>query len=189
MLFQATLGHPYDDANEAPYFGFNEEILEVQRGDDETNYCYSEYTSKWWCTYENTDPDGTSAYLRNVDGYYEGHATKYNELHKETITIKIANGMTWWFMVIHYFQREDYHPDEEKWNKDHTMVPALTIINPTTGDVVVSGLSHPVHDNVSTHINHGNGTFGINPEYEANFKVGVTCDNKCKCVAHKYTVF
>ena len=58
--------------------------------------------------------------------------------------------------------------------------PKLFITNlshKTQKQVGKGGWSHPVNENVPTHIGKGQ----INPKYQGKFKVTVSCNNNCYC--------
>lgn len=84
---KAKLGFPYDDPAEAGYYGYHADMLDVTEVGDDWYVCSWYYTRSLpdWCTYENSDPKGDSAYVVNLDDYYMDMETITEE------TIKVFN--------------------------------------------------------------------------------------------------
>eukprot|EP01083_Nonionella_stella_P232271 819575_1 len=132
--------------------------MEVTKvGDAEGYICSAFYSDDLpsWCTYQNSDPNGDSAYIANADDAY------YDEdvLTSETIEIFNAEGSTFNFDVSHYFFYKDYYPDEPGW-QDHVMATVLKINNEshaTQNELNTDGWSHPTDINTPTHIKQPDG--------------------------------
>ena len=84
---KAKLGFPYDHPNGAGYYGYHADMLDVTDAADDWYVCSWYYTKGLpdWCTYENSDPKGDSAYVVNMDDYYSDYETLTEE------TIKVFN--------------------------------------------------------------------------------------------------
>jgi len=186
-VLKAELGFPdWEDPDEADYFGYHTNYLEVWY--NATNYCDA-WTSKPWCTYENSNPGSAMSYVSNIDDYYwpEELLAECDHIQEEQFTIRNAQNKTTNFNVYHVFEAKDYYPEYETWN-DHMMAPILTITSESTGEKVSDENGndrwhHPVDKDIRTHTEEGE----VNPEYQGNFGISVTCDNKCECSAHGYT--
>ena len=64
------------------------------------------------------------------------------------------------------------------------MAATLTIKNLNTENNVLKNMtwSHPVQDNVTTHVEDENGNWKPNPNYEGSFEIILSCDSACHCV-------
>lgn len=202
-ILQADFAHPYDDPNDAPYFGYSGAYLEVQKGKNEENLCDSA-APKPWCVYENSSKDGTYAYVQNIDDYYvtyeDQEGTKCEEyydddnigceyLYKETITMRGMLGVTTTFYGYHIYNDQDYYNYDPNW-QDHMMAPALKITVLNTGAILDNGgngWSHPVDVNITTHT--GDNLDEVNTDHEGAFSLEVKCDGKCNCIAGAFETF
>lgn len=177
----ATLGFPIDSPDEAPYYGYHADYMEVTKVGDDENECSwtNSENLPFWCTYKNSNAKGDSAYISNIDDEYDD---KWEALWTETIKIKKAAGNSYKFAVSHWFLDKDYYPDDAKW-MDHLMSAILHIENKShasQGSLKKNGWSHPVEPDVPTHIKK-NGQWIVNPKYEGKFVVTVSCNNNCYC--------
>lgn len=186
---RAKLGYPgWEDPDDATYFGYHSCWLEVY-------YDYYDYCDAWswqerdWCTYENTNTtEGASmAYIGNVDDYYDDWASYADQIQEEIITIAAVADMTVNFHSYHWYLKEDWYYEYDCWN-DHMMAAKLSIQNLNTGTFVRDEFgqflwNHPVDEDIRTHLPNGD----INPEYQGEFGISVTCDTSCNCNAHDYT--
>jgi len=175
---RALLKFDFDSPNDAAYYGYHADYMEVTMDEDETEICSSDNQNDLpaWCTYENSSPDGDSAYVANVDDWFDA-----DELTTEKIKIFNAAGRTVEVYVSHWFFGKDYYPHWEEWD-DHMLAAVLKIKNMSSGtqnQLNSEGWSHPVDMNTPTHDSNGD----INKDYQGNFKVTVTCDDSCFCDA------
>ncbi len=187
---EAKLGYPYNDPDDAPYMGYSAEWLMVEimdAEDEENSHCYSLVETEW-CSYNNSG-GYDSAYLGNVDDYYDDWAATDDLLFNETFTLTDIGGLTLNFTVSHHFWDEDYYHEYDCWS-DHMLASVLTINNTVTGVPLnpEGGWSHPVDKKVKTHIEEKKGKYIINPEYQGDFYVLVKCTEDCACSAFNYTV-
>ncbi len=176
----ATLGYPIDSPDDAPYYGYHADYMEVTKvGDDENECSWTNAENlPHWCTYKNSGK-GDSAYIANIDDEYDD---KWEDLWTETIKIKKASGNSYKFEVTHWFLDEDYYKHNAKW-KDHLMAAVLKIENKShasQGSLKKSGWTHPVDEDVPTHIKK-DGKWVPNPKYKGKFEVTVSCNNNCYC--------
>lgn len=183
----ATLAFPWgENYNDAPFFGYHADYLEVTMENDIDDWMCSWTWSDQlpsWCTYANSHPDGDSAYVANVDDYYADVEEEIST--SETVVLTATAGKTYDFAVTHYFFDQDYYTDYDTW-KDHMMVAVLKIKNESNeeqGMLKNKGWSHPAELGTSTHLRKLNGGWKVNPDYQGKFKVEVTCDDDCKCTS------
>ena len=176
------LGYPFDDPDEALYYGYQASMLSVvKEGDDwyECSYYYPDDLPDW-CTYGNTNPEGDSTFLSNWDDnvYFDDVET----IDEELVHIFDAAGETFIFTVEHYYFAKDYYPNDNDFN-DHMNTPTLTIEN-LNGDSSWSddGWTKDVEKDVSTHIKVNN-KWVENPDYNGSFAVTVSCNSDCSCDA------
>lgn len=180
---KARLGFPYDTPNGASHYGYHADMLDVSEATDDWWVCSWYYSGDLpeWCTYENSEPNGDSAYVANLDDQYE----EWEELTEETVKVFNAAGKSYKFKVEHYYFSVDYYPYYENW-EDH-MNAATLWIDVTTGKYKGSlkrkGWQHPTAIEISTHIMKANGRWKVNPKYEGIFTVTVNCDADCLCSA------
>ena len=180
---KATLGYPFDSPNDATYYGYNSDYLEVTKADVDSWECSWAYSDSLpdWCTYKNTDPNGDAASVVNLDDYYfdtEG----LDIVTGEEITITGAAGNSYNFVVNHWFYDQNYYPTMDKWN-DHMMPATLKVKNMSNADqgqLRTKGWTRPVKADVPTHIKEG-GEWIVNPDYKAKFMVTVSCSDDCFC--------
>jgi len=179
---EVKLGYPFDDPDEALYYGYHASMLSVVKdGDDwyECSYYYPDDLPDW-CTYGNTNPEGDSTFLSNWDDnvYYDDVET----IDEELVHIFDAAGETFIFTVEHYYFEKDYYPNDNDFN-DHMNTPTLTIEN-LNGDSSWSndGWTKDVEKDVSTHIKVNN-KWVENPDYNGSFAVTVSCNSDCSCDA------
>lgn len=177
---KATLDYPFNSPDDASYYGHNSDYLEVtMEGDDywECSWAYSDGLPDW-CTYKNTDPNGDSASIVNLDDAYEELET----LTGEEISITGASGNTYKFLVNHWFYNANYYPELDEWN-DHMMPAVLKVKNMSNldqGHLRSKGWTRPVEIDVPTHILQ-DGEWIKNPDYKAKFMVTVSCTSECFC--------
>jgi hypothetical protein len=177
---EATLAHPFDTPDDAPYYGYHAEYLEVTMASDDYYECSWSYSDDLpnWCTYSS---NGDSAYVANFDDDWVADDT-WEELTSEEVTVYATPGETYNFKVQTWFFDEDYYTSYETWN-DHMMAAVLKIKNKSSDNqnqLKSSGWSHPVDVDVSTHIQ-VNGEWVVNPDYQGSFLVTATCDDDCLC--------
>jgi len=188
-ILEAKLGHPYDSQNiPSSMMGHHTDMLEVQRGEDEDNFCNAD-TTQSWCAYSNSDPNGNKAYMgTNKNGDHV--------LHKETFVLTDMQSITSHYTAYHVYEYYNSYyfygvtPEIE----DHMMAAELTITNISKNVTVGSGWSHPVDATISTHIKtKGDGSEEyysvVNPAYEGNFGISVTCTSGCDCEAHDFVTY
>lgn len=200
-ILRADLKFDFDDPDDAPYYGYHSDYMEVLESGNYDWICSHRYIDELpdWCTYQNSDPDGEYAYIANLDDEY--YDDEEEEIHTETIEVIAAAGRSFEFFVYHYFEWNDYYTYLDTW-KDHMMVslsnitlefspfqfsdsletkaPKLSITNlshKTQKQVGKGGWSHPVDKNVPTHLGKGQ----KNPNYKGKFKVNVSCNDNCYC--------
>jgi hypothetical protein len=136
-----------------------------------------------WCIYENSNPEGDSAYVANFDDNYYDDGDE--SLDTETITISDAAEKSYEVYVSHWFYGKDYYPDWSGW-QDHMLAATLRIRNmshATQNQLKSGGWSHPTDISISTHIKNADGKWIRNPDYQGDFKVNVSCDSQCLCSA------
>ena len=94
---KAKLGFPYDDPDEAEFYGYHADMLDVTEAGDDWFVCSWYYTNGLpdWCAYENSDPNGDSAYVVNLDDEWND----WEELTEETIKVFNAAGRSFVFKV------------------------------------------------------------------------------------------
>lgn len=184
-ILQADLAFPFEDPDDAAYYGYVADYMAItMAGDDwwECSWGYSHDLPEW-CTYSNSDPNGDSAYVANIDDYYFDDSLQ--DLWAETIKISEAKGNTYNILVTHWFFNQDYYPELDSWN-DHMLAPILKVknlSNPDQGQIKNKGWSRPVDKDTPTHIQKNNGEWKINPDFKDKFMVTVSCDKKCFCEA------
>jgi len=180
---KAKLGFPYDDPDGAEFYGYHADMLDVTEAGDDWFVCSWYYTDGLpdWCTYENSDPNGDSAYVVNFDDEWKD----WEELTEETIKVFNAAGRSFVFKVEHYYFAENYYENYDNF-EDH-MNAATLWIDVTTGknkgSLKKKGWQHPTSIDISTHIQKTNGNWKVNPDYEGIFTVTVDCNKNCKCTA------
>ena len=94
---KARLGFPYDTPNGASHYGYHADMLDVSEATDDWWVCSWYYSGDLpeWCTYENSEPNGDSAYVANLDDQYE----EWEELTEETVKVFNAAGKSYKFKV------------------------------------------------------------------------------------------
>ncbi len=65
---------------------------------------------------------------------------------------------------------------------------AAKLIMKNNGSEIEGEWSHPVDLDTPTHIDK-NGKSSINPDYDGNFCITVTCTDLCDCNADDYTLY
>jgi len=183
---RAILKYPWGtNPDDAPYYGYVTEYLEVREVGDDWWVCSGYYRTDLpaWCKYSNTSPDPTAdgANLENYEDYYDPNAPDIQT--SETVIISGAAARVFNFDVLHWFWDNDYYTDYETWN-DHMIASVLKIknlSNPNQKFLSDGGWSHPVDINTKTHIQDANGDFSINPAYKGDIRVVVWCDDNCFC--------
>jgi len=193
---QVTLGFPFKDPDDAPYYGQHADWIEVSKKDHKDGKVCSAYfesakKNPKWCTYKNSQKDGDSAYVDNYeDEYYTDDQLKAEMATRETMIIKEAIGHDIVIEEYHWLFAEDYYPSLKTWN-DHMMAAHLEITNLSHGTQEVIGdpfYQHPVRVGTRSHIK-SKGKWIGNPEYKGNFRVIINCNPKCFCVASKMAAF
>lgn len=185
-VLEAKLGHPFEDPDDAPYYGFHFDQLSVRR--DDGQYCDAlEKIQPAWCKFEKSGYY-PGAYVGNVDDYYDEWAENCDKAEDITYTIDDAAGRTIKLYVSHFFFNVDYYAYYESWS-DHLMPAFLTIKNKSLNTDLgpQGGWSHPVNKEVPTHIKKGL-EWIPNPDYRGEFSVTVTCSESCDCNAGSYTI-
>lgn len=179
---KAHLGYPFDDPDDAAYYGYHAENLEVTMVGDDYWVCSWYYSDDLpeWCTYENSDPNGDSAYVANLEDYYYDDIDDLETITEETIEITGVAGNSYEFKVEAYIFPRDYYTNYDTW-ADHMNVATLTIEG-ENGELNEDGWSYEASKDVSTHIKQ-NGKWVPNPDYEGEFTVTVTCSEECECEA------
>jgi hypothetical protein len=158
------------------------EVVEAGKYDDVCSYD-TKNTPPAWCKYENSNPEGDSAFVANFDDYYYDDGIE--TVDSETIHVSGAAGKTFEFYVSHWFFGKDYYADLPTWN-DFMMAATLRIRNmshETQKQLGSGGWSHPTDISTPTHIRNESGKYVRNPEYQGDFKVDVSCDDQCFCTA------
>lgn len=181
---KAELGFPWEDPDDARYMGYHTDWLEVWYSEDD--YCDA-WTPQPWCTYHNTNTtEGSStAYIGNVDDYYDDWAEEEDQIQEEQITIISAAGKTTNFHVRHWFEEKDWYYEYDCW-RDHLMAATLTIKN-LSKDLYVEDWegntewSHPVDNKTGTHVDGK-----TNDQYDGQFSISVECDEECDCHVSSY---
>lgn len=185
---KATLSFPFDRVNDAPYYGGHADWLEISKKNYRNEYiCSSYYASKndipGWCEYKNSDPDGDSAFVENLEDYYytQSFLKEYEALTSETFRIKDAADHVTIIEGYHWLFDEDYYSDLPDW-QDHMMVPQLEVRNMSNDkqDLIGKKLQHPAKKDISTHIKK-NGKWSGNPNYKGNISVEIHCNKFCRC--------
>ena len=97
----AHLGYPYDDPDSALYYGYHAESLKVTMVGDDWYVCSWYYSADLpeWCTYENSDAEGDSAYVANLEDYYYADIDDLETITEETIVITGVAGKSYEFSV------------------------------------------------------------------------------------------
>ena len=179
---RAVLKFTFDTADAAEYYGYHSDYMEVAKAGDDYYPCSNYYQDELpaWCTYENSSPEGDSAYVSHVDDTYED----LNLVNTETIEISGFAGDSYEIRVSHYFYQNDYYANSAGWD-DHMLAAVLQVTNMSTAQEQLSsgGWSHPVDLWTPTHIKDDEGKDMMNPDYEGKFKVTVDCDDACVCAA------
>lgn len=182
---RAILKYPWGtNPDDAPYYGYVSEYLEVREAGDDWWVCSGYYRTDLpdWCAYSNTSPDPTAegANLENYEDYYDPNAPDMQT--SETVIISGAAARVFNFDVLHWFWANDYYADYETWN-DHMIASVLKIKNLSNSNqnFLSDGWSHPVDINTKTHIQDANGSFSVNPAYKGDIRVVVWCDDNCFC--------
>ena len=174
LKFDFDTPDEFEDKN-----GYHADYMEVVKEDDPNAVCSSDYDAAdlpSWCTYENSSPDGDSAYVANLDDNYYDDAEQ--TVTSETIMISNAAGKTFEVYVSHWFFSKDYYANFKGWD-DHMMAAVLKIKNMSSKDqnqLNSDGWSHPVDLWTPTHVDGEK-----NEDYQGNFKVTVSCDDTCFC--------
>lgn len=189
---EVSLGFPFKDPDNAPYYGQHADWIEVIKIDHEDKKTCSAYYESYkknptWCKYKNSMKDGDSAYVDNYeDEYYTDDQLKGEKATRETIIIKKATEHVTQVEVYHWLFAENYYPALKTWN-DHMMAAQLTITNLSHGTQKRIGdefYHHPVKSNIPTHIKRGGKWVG-NPDYTGNFKLEIVCNKFCRCEVQK----
>jgi len=180
-LLSATFGHPFENPDDAPYFGYHADYLEVSYGGDDNNLCDADSAENSWCFYQNSIAGWNQAYVSNVDDYYD----EKEWLSKETFLTSNMAGQTHTYRGYHIYQPQDYYNYDGTWS-DHMMTAYLKITVANTGQVLDNdgngGWGHPVDLDVFTHLETGD----VNPDHKGYFAIDVTCDTNCVCSASNY---
>lgn len=179
---RAVLKFTFDTADAAAYYGYHSDYMEITKVGDDDSLCSNYYQDQLpaWCTYENSSPDGDSAFVSNVDDAYD----ELDFITTETIEISGFAGESYDISVFHYFFKNDYYANSLGWD-DHMLAAVLKVKNMSTDQKQLSadGWSHPVDLWTPTHIKDAGGQDMENPDYQGKFKVTVDCDDACDCAA------
>jgi len=193
---EVTLGFGFKDPDDAPYYGYHADWIEVFKKDSpDEHVCSSYYNAKndlpTWCSYRNSDENGDSAFVSNLeDEYYTLEYLKENEhATQEKLRIKTASEYPTKINVYHYLFENDYYTSLKTWN-DYMMAASLSIYNVSNEkqDQIGRDLKHPTSKDVPTHIKK-NGKWVGNPDYKGNFGLTVTCTKNCFCEVSNLKVF
>lgn len=185
---EVTLGFPFKDPDQAPYYGQHADWIEVEKidyGDGKVCSAYFESYKKnpTWCRYKNSMKDGDSAHVDNYeDEYYTDDQLKDEMATRETVFIKKAQEHVTLVKVYHWLFDENYYPALKTWN-DHMMAAQLKITNLSHGTQKRIGdefYHHPVKAHIPTHIK-SKGKWVGNPEYTGNFELKIVCNKSCRC--------
>jgi len=194
---KAHLAFDFNDPDKAPYYGGHADWLEVSKKNYYNNYICSSTNhfrenNPGWCEYKNSDKDGDSAMVENLEDYYytDEYLNEWESVTSETITVKDAADHVTIIEAYHWLFEQDYYPDDPDW-QDHMMVPGLTVTNlsnPEQGNIGEI-LKHPAEKNVSTHIKKDDGQFVGNPNYKGNISVEIHCNKFCRCEQKYFASF
>ena len=191
-ILEAKLGYPElnGEPDNAKYKGYHGDWMGVSIGEDQeddSNSCYANF-EKSWCVYKNSIEGMDYAYLGNIDDYYADEAAAEDKISEETITVNGLDGKTAYFYVSHFFNEKDYYPTAEEW-QDYLLAATLRITNKHRKKNIIATpdgstkWQHPTPLGVPTHIDRGNGSWEVNPDYQGQFYIEVTCNDKCECSA------
>ena len=101
-MLKAKLGYNLSDPDESKYTGFNTDMLEARIKGKARSNCGWHYDNSEWCTYENSDPNGDSSFIVNLDD--NSFVDKYDIMWEDMLTVHNASGQTIFFGVeVCYF--------------------------------------------------------------------------------------
>ena len=172
------------------FYGYHTDWLEVWLEGAETEYCDSTTSQEYeWCTYyENTNSSSSGEYISKVDDYYDDWASKIEAVQEEIFEIDSVAGKTSVVYVSHWYNNTNSKGEFKCWS-DHNMLAAtLKIVRISEGFIRTvmdkegnSGWKNAVSKEVLTHIrdeNDNDDDSVMNPEYEGEFSLLVTCDEE-----------
>jgi len=172
---RVTNSYPYTTPRDAPYYGSHADWLEVRKeGLSNNNECayYKKSTNPAWCKYK-----GNKAEINHEEAPSEDEILK-----SETLIVKYASGKRTVIDSYHYFFDADYYTNYEGWN-DHMLAPEVKIMNLSSNPQTQVGITrkHPTNKLVSTHVKNDKGGWDVNPNYEGNMKIVISCSESCFC--------
>ena len=91
-MLKAKLGYNLSDPDESKYTGFNTDMLEARIKGKARSNCGWHYDNSEWCTYENSDPNGDSSFIVNLDD--NSFVDKYDIMWEDMLTVHNASGQT-----------------------------------------------------------------------------------------------
>jgi len=140
------------------YYGYHNDYVKVVKSGDENPCWYDQTTTDWGCIHNG------DALVENFSGYA-------NKKQNETVSIAGVNNGIFHFYLEHFFNDELENYDNYK-DSEMTANLAISIAGKPFGL-----FSHDANIGVDTHTTDGT----INPEYNGDTVVTVTCDDDCNC--------
>jgi len=173
--------HPVEKVNDAEYYGYHADWLEIgKRSDDEylCSYYYEEQPD--WCTYESLHD---SAIISNEETEYDGD----DKLSTETFIVKHASAHQTVISAYHYFADDMYYEEYDAW-RPHMMAPEVKIYNNSDNDQDQVGqtYTHPTNQYIPDLKKDSNGVVYPNEHYEGNMEIVINCSVWCWCTVESF---